>query len=398
MDRAGKHVARGVATALFFKVLAAIFSLLWMLWIPILGFFVLMQIGAYFQWDLDQKSQNTSSKTCTSAIVVEGDPSTVINVPEEYKQDIEAAAEESGFPAQILAAQVQAESNWDPNAVSPMGARGIAQFIPSTWDAIAPGEDPFDPHASIRAQGRYMKQIKGQVEHLANGDANKVIELTLAGYNAGPGAVLQFGGIPPYGEAQNYVAKIMGASQMVFSKDCSQVSKVWDGDLGDGEWTNPCPGCVKTSSYSPRYEAVDAQNHYFHWGLDIATPGLGKRVGVEILAPTKLKITDWYPVDGCLFATAADGGPEFGFSFCHLHEAKVSVGQEVEKGTILGLEGGTAQGQQLNFDSHLHLEIFAPGFEYLNFGWFNARTGADNHGGNLNPEPILIEKGAMPGM
>lgn len=403
MENTAKNLAKGavnaVLTKIFLKLLAGFLSLAVALWVPILAFFVVVNVAAYYQWDLTQRAENSSSTTCISTVAVENDSSATVNVPEEYRGDIDAAAEESGVPAQTIAAQIQAESNWNAQAVSPAGARGIAQFMPATWESIAPGEDPFDPHAGIRALGRYMSQLKKQVEHLAGGDANKLIELTLAAYNAGPGNVLEFGGIPPFVETQNYVEKIMRASQMVYSKDCSQVgSKVWDGDLGPGEWTNPCPGCVKTSSYQPRNLPVDAQNGYFHWGIDLATPGAGMRPGTQIIAPTKMRITDYFDTDGCLFATAADDGPDFGFSFCHLHEVSVSVGTEVEKGTVLGVEGGTGGGVKNKFATHLHFEMYAPGFDYKNFNWFSARSGADNHGGNLNPEPILIEKGAMPGL
>lgn len=382
--------AKWTARAVLLKIVGPILVPLLVLVVFLASVMSFTFIAGFNDWEAN-RAELASSRSCANpAIESTGDGSTV-NVPEEYREAVEQAATDSGFPAQIIAAQIQAESNWNPNAVSPAGAKGLTQFIPSTWEAIAPGEDPFDPFASIAAQGRYMKQLREMVQELGGDDANKVIELSLAAYNAGPGAVLQAGGVPPYPETQNYVKKIMGASQMTFSKGCSQVgTKAWDGDLGTGEWTNPCPGCVKTSGYEARTAAgaIDAVNGGFHWGLDLATPGAGYAPGVEIIAPTKMRVVEIYDADRCLLAYQVEP-PEFGLMFCHLDSVSVSPGTEVERGSVIGIEGGTGGGVRSRYATHLHLEMFKPGHKIENFGWFNDRSG------NINPEPILIEKGAM---
>jgi soluble lytic murein transglycosylase-like protein len=92
-----------------------------------------------------------------------------------------------------------AESGFDPRAVSPAGALGIAQFMPDT--AAAYGlRDPFDPAAAIDAQAHLMSDLLGQF-----GDTS----LALAAYNAGPGAVQACTCVPPYPETQAYVARIL---------------------------------------------------------------------------------------------------------------------------------------------------------------------------------------------
>ncbi|WP_345362770.1 lytic transglycosylase domain-containing protein, partial [Citricoccus nitrophenolicus] len=133
------------------------------------------------------------------------------SVPSEYRHAIATAADHSGLPEAVLAAQINQESRWDPTAVSPVGAQGLTQFMPATWAQFGDGADPFDPFAAIAAQGRYMKHLHAQVSPLAESE-NEVIRLTLAAYNAGPGAVLEHRGVPPFQETQQYVQKITTAS------------------------------------------------------------------------------------------------------------------------------------------------------------------------------------------
>lgn len=117
------------------------------------------------------------------------------------------------IPGPIIAAQIEAESNWNLAAVSPAGAVGLSQFMPGTWTGIGRDDDgngiasPYDPGDAIMAQGRYDCQL---VEQLRGKVAGDLTQLALAGYNAGPAAVLQYGGIPSYPETQAYVPRILG--------------------------------------------------------------------------------------------------------------------------------------------------------------------------------------------
>ncbi len=120
-------------------------------------------------------------------------------VPSRFRAPLVAAARRWNVSAALLAAQLMAESNFNPLAVSPAGAQGIAQFIPST--AAAYGlDDPFDPVAAIEAQAHLMSDLIRQLGSP---------ELALAGYNAGPGAVEGCHCIPPYPETQAYVTRIL---------------------------------------------------------------------------------------------------------------------------------------------------------------------------------------------
>lgn len=172
-------------------------------------------------------------------------------IPEEYREALESAAAESGLSVDLLAAQIDAESGWNPDATSPVGAEGIAQFMPQTWATYGDGGGPFDPEDAIAAMGRYMASISDEVADLA-GSERELAELALAAYNAGPGAVQSAGGIPGFPETEEYVETIMGSAQGNYSSDCSPVGGQEIGELGTGEWTNPLPGSTITSGFGAR--------------------------------------------------------------------------------------------------------------------------------------------------
>lgn len=120
-------------------------------------------------------------------------------VPGRYRALVVSAASASGLPPTLLAALLRAESGFDPRAVSPAGAQGIAQFMPATAAGMGL-RDPFDPAQAISAAARLLA---GHVRALGS------VSLALAAYNAGPGAVQRYGGIPPYPETQAYVARVL---------------------------------------------------------------------------------------------------------------------------------------------------------------------------------------------
>lgn len=137
-------------------------------------------------------------------------------VPVEYRAILrEAAGRCPQVPIEVFAAQITAESGWDPKAVSPAGARGIAQFMPAVWkqygiDANGDGKasvwDPVDAIHSAAALNCVNRQ-------LIKGASGKRLANTLAAYNAGFGAVLRHDGIPPYPETAAYVEKILRTAQ-----------------------------------------------------------------------------------------------------------------------------------------------------------------------------------------
>ncbi|MDZ4726335.1 MAG: lytic transglycosylase domain-containing protein [Leptospira sp.] len=111
---------------------------------------------------------------------------------------IQKTAEAKGIDPNLVKAVIKTESGFKPNAVSPKGALGLMQLMPSTADMLGV-DDPMDPKENIIGGTTYLKDMLTKF-----GDTEKA----LAAYNAGPGAVKKYGGVPPYAETQDYIQKV----------------------------------------------------------------------------------------------------------------------------------------------------------------------------------------------
>jgi soluble lytic murein transglycosylase-like protein len=117
-----------------------------------------------------------------------------------YGTAISLAAERHEVDGLLLAAIVAVESGFTPDAVSPKGAMGLMQVRSAVGEAYG-ASDLFDPYANVDVGSRYFRSLLKEYD----GD----LQLTLAAYNAGPGAVARYGGIPPYRETRQYVRKVL---------------------------------------------------------------------------------------------------------------------------------------------------------------------------------------------
>lgn len=116
-----------------------------------------------------------------------------------YENLFNAASEKYGVDAALLSAVAKQESGYNPAAVSPAGAQGLMQLMPATAQGLGV-ENSFDPAQAVDGAARLLRDLLDRFGRT---------DLALAAYNAGPGAVLRYGGIPPYPETQNYVSSVM---------------------------------------------------------------------------------------------------------------------------------------------------------------------------------------------
>jgi soluble lytic murein transglycosylase-like protein len=134
----------------------------------------------------------TSSQTVATA-------APVLPAPVDPKALVDAAARKTAIPQRLLRSVVAAESAYRADAVSPKGAIGLMQLMPAT--AAQYGADPMDPAQNVEAGTAYLRDLLLKY----NGD----VASALAAYNAGPGAVDRYHGIPPYAETRSYVGRII---------------------------------------------------------------------------------------------------------------------------------------------------------------------------------------------
>jgi soluble lytic murein transglycosylase-like protein len=133
-----------------------------------------------------------------------------------FAAQIQAAAAQNGLDEKLVSSVISAESNFNSRAISPKHAMGLMQLMPRTAADLAV-TNPFDPAQNIGAGTHYLKQLIDQFH------GNLV--LALAAYNAGPGAVALYGGVPPFSETHKYIRRVekkLNASQSVSAKAPSE--------------------------------------------------------------------------------------------------------------------------------------------------------------------------------
>ena len=158
------------------------------------GYFLTGLSGGHGAQPVAQEAHAETAQAQSAPASTDTDPEVGIDA------HIKEVAAQYGVPADLVAAVIEAESEFNPRAVSRKGARGLMQLMPKTAKTLGVA-DPFDPRANIEAGVKHLRALMDRFDNN--------LPLVLAAYNAGEVAVIKYRGVPPYRETRAYVKRIL---------------------------------------------------------------------------------------------------------------------------------------------------------------------------------------------
>lgn len=290
--------------------------------------------------DEDESSSEDSSGVGTGADIEMGT---------KYDKEINAAAKKYGLNPYFIASIIKQESNFDANAGSGAGARGLMQLMPATARSLGVS-NVTDPGENVMGGTKYIKQM------LEQQNWNPV--LALAAYNAGPGNVAKHGGVPPFKETQDYVVKIPANFKAYTGKTLDSKNVKWQGPMssgggkGGGEVKK---GAAKdfinkwrVSADFPAYS-----DGTYHSGMDFAGTA-GSILGTKLpnFHEGTVVVCGW-DGDGYGNYIVVKTKDNHHHYYAHLQSTYVKKGDKVKVDQIIGTIGNTGN----SFGPHLHYEV-----------------------------------------